>query len=379
MKLIQLIASIHIIFASFCVADGIQSIKCLGGGDGPNPLTDISALKGLGMTAFEPVGNIQEFVYWDKKGLVAYRNSEGKIYQMSLHSGKSYLTARSSWPLSLVKDDKETFLALRDRPVTLDTGLNPPQWRKWGYQNGIRHLYWHRFLGGDALFSVGASFIRPNQQRIEVYSFSRKGIKPHLCNLFSNNGEIYHLGEGHTYPYVFLYKVKMENNCTKLSYYNIQIEGDLIGKPVCRLYQSGQYSTSIPGNVKEVYQFPELMTNNQNMFVVWTSHPEKNLLWDDGDYGCRFYNLGGAEPVVLNSKQPILTVWNEKDGLSLIYPRKFEKGEPVVIHPLRDLIEGPIKREHLALSDDGRTLVVLAKVRDGSNHQGKKIIVVNLD
>ncbi|NBT58811.1 hypothetical protein EBT16_08520 [bacterium] len=239
-------------------------------------------------------------------------------------------------------------------------------------------MYWHKFLGRDSLFSVGSSFVRPHQQRIEVYSFSRKGVKPHICNLFSDAGSFYHLGEGHVYPYVFLYGVKKEGDKTRLTYFNIQIEGELAGMPMCQLYQSGQYSTLIPGNVKEVYQFPELMVQNQNMFVVLTDHPEKNLLWDDGAYGCRYYHFGSRQPMVPNSRQAVLAVWSEDEGLSLIYPRRFEAGEPVVIRPLKDQIEGPIQRHHLILSDDGKTLFVLAKLKGGEDGQHRRLIRVSL-
>jgi hypothetical protein len=220
--------------------------------------------------------------------------------------------------------------------------------------------------------------VRPNQQQIEVYSFGQKGVKPHICNLYSSFGEVFHLGEGHSYPYVFLYRVKKENQCTRLTYFNIQIEGELAGLPVCKLYQSGQYSTLIPGNVKEVYQFPELMTGNQNMFVVRTDHPEKNLLWDDGVYGCRFYNFGQRIPMVLNPRQTTLAVWSEEEGLSLIYPRTFENGEPVILHPLRDQIIGPVHQHHLALSDDGKKLLVLAKLKGSHESEHRQLIKVEL-
>jgi len=359
-------------------ARDLGSIKCFGGGDGPNPLMDLTHLQDLGVTGFETQGEIQEFVLWESKGSVVYRNSEGKIYQLALNGGKNTLLAKSRWPISRVKEDTNTFLALRDRAVTLDTGFSPPRWQTWAYKNGLRHLYWHRFLGTESLFSVASSFVRPHQQRIEVYSFSRKGVKPHICNLFSNQGEFFHLGEGHQYPHVFLYKVKKEGDSTRLSYYNIQIEGEIAKLPVCRLYQAGQYSTLIPGNVREVYSFPDLMTTNTNLFVVRTDHPERNLLWDDGIYGCRYYHLENREPIVLNPKHAMIAVWSDSEGLSIIYTRKFEKGEPIVIRPLRDLIEGPIKKEHLALSNNGKELFVLARPRGSQTGTKRQLMRVTL-
>lgn len=372
------LAVVLTILNGICIAKPIESIKCLGGGDGPNPLSDITSSDELGLTVFKTQGSVSEFVVWEKKGYLVYRNHEGRIYQLSLSNGKSFLMGSSTAPLSRVKDDHDRYLTLKGRPYTLDTGINPPRWQKWSHKNGVTHLYWHKFFGDDSLFSVDASFIRPNQQRIEVYSFSRKGVKPHLCNLFSNQGEIYHLGQGHVYPYVFLYKVKPEAGSTRLTYHNIQIEGELLGKPVCKLYKSGQYSTLLPGNVKAVYQFPELMTSNLNMFVVATDHPEKNLLWDDGVYGCRFYKTNGNPPMVLNTKQPMWAVWDEEEGLSLVYPRKLVNGEPAVLNPLKGLIEGPIKSEHLYLSDNGKVLYVLAKPRGSDPNNGRLLIRVEL-
>jgi hypothetical protein len=332
----------------------------------------------MGVNVFDLKGTVHEFIFWERKNQIVYRNHLGKILRLDLTSGKSVLLGSSSSSLSPVKDPNERYITLVGSPITLDTGTNPPRWQKWSHKKRLKHLYWHRFFGRDSLFSVTSSFVRPHQQQIEVYSFSRKGAKPHICNLYSGVGEVFHLGEGHNYPNVFLYRVKHENQCTRLTYFNIQIEGELAGLPVCKLYQSGQYSTLIPGNVKEVYQFPELMTGNQNMFVVRTDHPEKNLLWDDGVYGCRYYNFGQRIPVVLNPRQATLAVWSEEEGISLIYPRTFDNGEPVILHLLRDQITGPIHKHHLALSDDGKTLLVLAKLRGAHEGDHRQLIKVEL-
>ncbi|MFM8269120.1 MAG: hypothetical protein ACKN9V_02940 [Pseudomonadota bacterium] len=355
----------------------ISSIKCMGG-DGPNPLVDLTQIKDQDVTVFDLKGRVHEYLLWENKGKVVYRNHLGNLFSLNLQNGKSLPLGSSSIPVSVVKDAEERFVTLSGTPITLDTHLSPPQWQKWAHKNRVKHLYWHQFYGRESLFSVSSSFIRPHQQQIEVYSFSKKGVRPHICNLFSDAGGVFHLGEGHSYPYVFLYRTKKEERCTRLTYFNIQIEAGLAKHPVCRLYQSGQYSTLIPGNVKEVYQFPELMKDNQNMFVVRTDHPEKNLLWDDGVYGCRFYNFGSREPMVLNSRQAILAAWSEEEGLSLIYPRRFEAGEPVVIRPLRNQLVGPIHKHHLALSDDGKTLMILAKLKGTHGSEERNLIRVKL-
>ena len=115
------------------------------------------------------------------------------------------------------------------------------------------------------------------------------------------------------------------------------------------------------------------------MFVVRTDDPNKNLLWDDGIYGCRFYNFGNSVPMVLNSKQAVLAAWSEQEGLSLVYPRKLEKGEPTVVRPLFGMLEGPITKGDLILSDNGKTLFVLARTKDQSKGEGKRLIRVNLN
>lgn len=357
----------------------IQSMKCQGG-DGPNPLTDLTGAQKARITVFDTKGKLSEFVLWEKKGAVAYRNTQGEIYQLNLKSGSSRGLARATSPLSSVKDGDDRYLTLKNHPITLDTSYYPAHWRKWSHTSGVEHLYWHRFLGKDSLFSVSSKkHLLSDQQRLEVYSFSRKGVKPHLCNLYAKKGQHYHLGEGHTYPYIFLYRTEKKGDCTRLSYFNLQIEGEVLGKPRCELYSSGQYSTLLPGKVLEVYQFPTLMQGNHNMFVVKTDHPEKNLLWDDGVYGCRFYQFGKYEPMVLNPKQAVLAVWTESQGLSLIYPRKIINGEPVVVRPLNGLIRGPIKKEHLALSDNGRELYVSATLKEEVEKSTRKLIRVILE
>ena len=374
----KLIALAFLIYSvSGSVRAEISSVKCQGG-DGPNPLKLIDGSKDEGMQ-YSTMGEIQEFVFLESKNALVYRNHDGLIFELNLASGKSRKIASSQWPLSAVKDENDRFITLRDRATVLDTGTHPPHWRRWSHKNPLKHVYWHHFLGKETLFSVDPYQVSESKQRISIYSFSRKGVTPHLCNLFANKGEHFFLGEGHVYPYIFLYKVKKEGNRTRLSYFNIQIEGELLGKPKCQLYTSGQYSTSLPGNVLEVYQFPELMQGNHNMFVVRTDDPNKNLLWDDGIYGCRFYNFGNSVPMVLNSKQAVLAAWSEQEGLSLVYPRKLEKGEPTVVRPLFGMLEGPITKGDLILSDNGKTLFVLARTKDQSKGEGKRLIRVNLN
>jgi len=345
-------------------AGDIKTIKCQGG-DGPNPLSDLTGNQKNRFVVYEPKGSITEFLLWEKKQSIAYRNSQGEIFQLNLSSGESLGLARASSAVSSVKDDDDRYLTLKDYPITLDTSTSPAHWRKWSQKNGLRHLYWHHYFGNDSLFSVSSmKHVVSDHQRLEVYSFSSKGVKPHLCNLYAKKGQHYHLGEGHTYPYIFLYRTEKKNDCTKLSYFKLQIEGEVLERPRCELYASGQYSTQIPGNVLEVYQFPTLMQSNQNMFVVKKDHPEKNRLWDDGIYGCRFYQFGKLDPIVLNPKQATLAVWSEAQGLSLIYPRKTVNNEPVILRLLAGLISGPIRKEHLILSDNGKELFVLAYLKN---------------
>ncbi|NBX93492.1 MAG: hypothetical protein EB078_01930 [Proteobacteria bacterium] len=355
----------------------LTSVKCMGG-DGPNPLTDVSDNLGIGVEVLPTEGSVQEFLFWSNKQTVAYRNDYGRIYSLPLRGGRQIHLANSRNPLSSIKDDNNRFLSLRGRATVLDTESSPLMWRSWPHYREIKHLYWHRFLGRESLFSVGASFYRPRQQQIEVLSFSSRGIKPHICNLIAPQGQIFYLGEGHVYPYVFLYTIKKTGDNTQVNYFNIQIEGELLGKPTCLLYKSGQYSTVIPGNVTEVYQFPELMEGNHNMFVVKSDHPEKNFLWDDGTYGCRYYQFGEREPMVLNPRQPILTTWDDQDGLSIIYPRKTLDGQPLILRLLGNKLMGPVRKEHMVLSDDGRQLFVAARLKDPKEGRNRKLIRIEL-
>jgi len=378
MKRLSLLIGL-LLFVAQSGAFPIQSMKCQGG-DGPNPLTDISGLQKARITVYETKGTVSEFVLWEGKRAIAYRNNRGEVYQLNLVNGSSHGLARTQTALSRVKDEDDRFLTLQEYPITLDTSYSPPQWWKWSHHQGLEHLYWHGFMGRDSLFSISSKkHLVSDQQRLEVYSFSRRGVKPHLCNLFAKKGQHYHLGEGHVYPYIFLYRTEKQGDCTRLSYFNIQIEGELLGKPRCELYSSGQYSTLIPGNVLEVYQFPTLMQGNHNMFVVRTDHPDKNLLWDDGVYGCRFYQFGKYQPIVLNPKQAVLAVWTEEEGLSLIYPRKLINNEPVIVRPLSGRIRGPIQKEHLALSDNGKELYVSAYLKEGHKKYERKLIKILLD
>ena len=174
MRKMNLILGLWLCVTAQINASDIGSIKCFGG-DGPNPLTDITKIQNLGVTNFDLRGPVHEFVFWEKKNQIVYRNQFGKIYRLDLRSGKSVLLGSSNASLSPVKDPGERYITLVGSPITLDTATNPPRWQKWSHKKRVKHLYWHRFFGRDSLFSVTSSIVRPHQQQIEVYSFSQKG------------------------------------------------------------------------------------------------------------------------------------------------------------------------------------------------------------
>jgi hypothetical protein len=47
----------------------IGSIKCLGG-DGPNPLTDITKIQNMGVNVFDVKGTVHEFIFWERKNQI---------------------------------------------------------------------------------------------------------------------------------------------------------------------------------------------------------------------------------------------------------------------------------------------------------------------
>ncbi|NBT59984.1 hypothetical protein EBT16_14510, partial [bacterium] len=96
----------------------LGSYKCMGG-DGPNPLTDVTQLQKVGTTVFDSKGVVQEFFLWERKGKIVYRNQFGNIYLLDLKTGKSVPFGSSSIPLSRVKDEDERFITLSGTPITL--------------------------------------------------------------------------------------------------------------------------------------------------------------------------------------------------------------------------------------------------------------------
>lgn len=358
-RLIALIVVWHLSSLSW----GLESVSCMGG-EGPGPMYDLSQILPPGVSLLPIHEPVQDFIVLPKKKHLVYRNLDSQLREVCLKTFTKFPLLDSDLPLSKVVDEDERLLLQAGRPSILDTQATNLAWHHYPANFELKHLYWKRSgsYGPKVLYSLESVFITPDQQQIKIYSFLDGQAKPFECNLPSTKGEIFHIGEGHEYPYIFLYKVRKDGTDSRVVSYKVKING-VLGNNQCRLYMVKPYAQKIAGNILSIHKFPALEESSHEMFVVETDVKEKSFLWDDGPNDCRYYNLGGRKPVILNHKVPVIATIEPKEGITLIYPRKKMGGNPIYVRPLEDIASGAFGPEHVSLSDDGKTLWVANQLR----------------
>lgn len=287
------------------LASAIPAGRCGGGDDGPKPLADFSDIFHADVKDVPTQGAVEEFLYLEHEQSIVYRNTKRDIHKLS-SLGSTPLT-QSGQPLSRLTDEKNRYLASDAAPWVFD--MKKGIW--YNYQidaRPFRHLFFH----GSSLYSISSRIGPDNTQYMNVYEYKVGDTAAHrICRTIeAPAGQHYILAEGHSYPEVYLYRMRpTTQGCFFVTFYSMDI-GFL-----CGISGLGHYTREIAGEAKSAHMFRDLKS-----LAVEVDHPTNNLLWDtkEGE-GWRYYDINGLKPYVLNFKKPVIATWDQKEGMSLIY------------------------------------------------------------
>jgi hypothetical protein len=366
----------------------ITSQACRGGGGGPVPLFDISHKFTQGHSKIETVGSVSEYLYWESRNTLVYRNPHNELYLKPLKSDSNFLTYLYS-PISRLIDPREKYLMVAQDTKYLDISEPHLMWHSYSTKYPVsRHLFWGNENGRDVLYSL-SNLYRPKEciQTLIIYRYGTGEHKPSSCSLKATAEEQFFIGEGHSYPYAILYKTTPDKKGgTNLFLYSVDVRralenGSDEGLPKCVLTPlfppSVGSSISVPGNVKAVYHLP-----NQNgilqpfsSFAIKTDDPTENLLWLYRKTGisalrCESFNFNGREAFVLNTNRSIITTWAPEEGAKIVLPELKEEAQI-----FRGLSATNLSEDDFWLANNGNLFV---STTDEIN-SGKKLYLTDLD
>lgn len=275
------------------------------GGDGPHPLIDMGSLAPK-VRSVRTRGSVKEFVVWEKKNAVVFRNDSNQVFVNYLASGSLQFQGQSNLPLAKLASAQESGLVAHGLGWVWDwiTG----KWKPFGPIGSVfSHLYWQ----GETLYTMADPLVSTNRG-YEFYRYGEgdTGKKP-FCSLKSvalGGSESYGLVHGSEYPNVYLHSTRtLARNYSVLTIAQVDLQR-------CEVVREFDYSAyPLKASVKDVYRYEA-----EDTVGVWLDSPNENLLWDTGGALCKYYDVPADSLVPLQSRSPLLAVWAKQDGLSLL-------------------------------------------------------------
>lgn len=343
--------------ASGAMGAGAPDVKagdCRPGGEGPKPVANITNIFPSNVHRIPTNGEPTEFLSWEKKNQIAYRSDGREIIATSPDGGFKQFLSTSSKPLARVVDAEERFLVTANDNWFLDTWAGPAWVHFRAPFEKPHHLFWYQ----RRLYSMRNTYDNGGGQRIMLYRYNAGASSAHqICPLLKfTAGEGYQIGEGHSYPYVVLYRVRRTTQGNSLTV-------ALLNVSTCGL-EPKTYARPVDGDVENVHWFRPL-----NSYLVKIDSPTKQLMWDTGpdDEHCHYYNVGKDYPAfILGYSQPVVGLFNPNDGLSLLYLHDLENHDPKTAQILNDFPLQSLGASDVWLTKDGSTLYAAPTMIDQS-------------
>lgn len=345
--------ALYLIFFCFSLhlaSFGTESVVCRGG-DGPHPFLNITSQFSSYLTPVATQSSVRDFLYWQDKQAVVYSNDRGEVLEKQLMTGKERYIADLDERMSRVTDPGESMI-LTDHSWYIDSTKAGASWHKFNDTQYVKHLYWHRqgTPFSPTLYSISDAVQTSGIQKINLLSYRVGHSDPSDCALPVEPGEVYRVGEGHYYPYVFLYKVRNEGGVSTVSLYEMQVTDIVMGGYRCDIHFVKTLSEALPGRVTKVYQFSDRKTflatyeTDSGNEIYWES-PTKRLICEYGE----------AIPMVPNPRVPAVFSWQSSKGIKLLLPA--QEAEATI---LPNLSPCSMKKEDFWLTDNGERLIVRA-------------------
>lgn len=343
-----LVSVVLSIVTSFAAA----SVRCGAGGEGPKPFNDITKNLDFKIRAIDTPGTIDQFLIWEKKQALVYRDTAGEIKGLYLRpqvgKPKEFPINKIAQPLSRVVDAQERFLtSLGDRIWTLDTFGSI--WMAAVEKKDVQPLFWANRNGQDVLISQAH---RTNESGEEVYEFyaSKSGEfqkYPH-CSFVQPKPYPFTPARGAMAPNVYFYSTEMIDGRRFLNIHSFNTLN-------CK-FEKGLVFEGVRYPVKEVMWF-----QNLSAFAAKLDHAEENLLWWSPK-GCNYFNVGRNETFVPNFQQPVMVTWSQTQTLNVIYPDTAQ-----VVRTLENLPITSLNENDLWLTADAKKLYMRTMLEAESN------------
>lgn len=274
-------------------------IRC--GGDGPTPFENSSELLNSWVRWVEPAWRVVDFLFWDSRNEIVFRNENRDLKSVRVGSGYDTQLTMLGIPLARIVDKEERYLVTQDGHWIFDNRF--PQ--HWTSISETEDLLLPLFWNDQHLYLYGWKKLGPNRQRIAVYRYAAdsQSVAQSHCEKTVFFQQSYRLGKGHEFPHLVLYQSDKDTEGHHLTISTLNVEE-------CRFDDVKSYRDPLPGEIRTV------MHLGSRAYAVSVDHPSRNLLWDWGD-GCRYYNLAGEKPFILNRQFPLVGTWNASKGLTI--------------------------------------------------------------
>lgn len=316
------------------------------GGDGPQPLP----VKTHGLEEkIGTVGTAQDFVVWENSNQIIYRNEKNDLYVTGLTGGTGGRKfATSPGPLTHFPDPQEEYLTTSLGAWFLD--VNGGHWIQYTKTvPEMEPIFWN----GDDMYALPATTdLMGSVMKIYKYHANSDYVEVHCdsnTNLNFNVANGWHLAQGHSYPWIYLYQEIPLSQGTVVNLYRVQADR-------CQVEQLQPFKLVTQGRIQSIYRFEK-----QDAIAIKLDTPTRNLLWKQGSQGCQYFDIGpDSQPILLNRQLPVMAAWSAySPGVTLYDFRNVTK--QVQMTTVLDEPAAPILNlgsEDLYLSDDGQQLFV---------------------
>lgn len=341
------------------LANGVSNFRCAGG-EGGTPFSDISNIYKYSKAIVPTQRMVKEYVYLENKNEIVYRNDQNVLHSLNLTDNKDRAIKEMQATLGRVVDPLEKFITTAFGPWILDITKDEPMWMQFPVPRPIvKHLFWKE----NVLYSYLASQVGTKKQTFTFSMYEAGRTMTQSCTINAKVGETYRIGNGHEYPFFYLYRIARTYKGNMLTQYRVRLN-EMFTDAKCQLEDKGTYPEPLPGDVKSVTHYPKY-----DAFAVSINHPRKNLLWDTPTE-CTFFDLHGRDPIILNNQHPIVATRTVDHGLGLHF---LDSSKEVRI--LQANLPQAITEDNLWLSKDANKLFVAVQP---ANYENKVILKLDL-
>lgn len=268
-------------------------------GEGPKPLAEVPWDNDAAVTLTTPTP-VQDFVLFEKRGAVAYRDTRNQVYFRSTDPKASAQPAAppSMAPLSTAHDPDERYLVTEGAPFYFDLfsgrgwfQFSPPVTRP-------KAIFW----GNGELYGMEKEPVANAAGSIHLFRY-RPGawLSWKVCRNLWASDEQFTVAEGSRYPYLSMFKRFATQKGFGIMLYRVNVE-------TCGLDQPALMFDKLPGPATRVQ-----VVSQPYGAAIHVEQPTKKVLWYTQG-ACRYFDVEGGDVTIPNPDVPLFAV---RDTLKL--------------------------------------------------------------